>query len=120
MSRPDAQGSGTMLIVAVMLVLLTVAVAIGTFAGYAVAEHRATNAADLAALAGAQAQGNGESPCPAATPIARANGGTVRSCSVVGTVSDFVVTVTVALPVPYPIPGLSKTVQVEANAGPVR
>lgn len=116
----DALGSGTMLTVAVMVVLLVIAVLVCGFAGYAVAQHQATNAADLSALAGARAQGGGASPCPAASRLAGANRAAVTSCSAIGTTSDFVITVVVRVQVPYRIPGLPKSVTAEADAGPVQ
>lgn len=109
-----------MLNVAVMVVLLVIAVCVCGFAGYAVARHRATNAADLSALAGARAQGGGDYPCPAASRLAGANRAAVTSCSAIGTTDDFVVTVVVRVQVSYRIPGLPTSVTAEADAGPVR
>ncbi len=119
-ARSSARGSGTMLNAAVMVVLLVIAVTVCGFGGYAVLRHQATNAADLAALAGAKAQGEGASPCPVATRLARSNRADLTSCSVVGDTADFVVTVAVSIGMPYRIPGLSDTVRAEADAGPVR
>jgi secretion/DNA translocation related TadE-like protein len=59
-------------------------------------------AADLAALAGAQAASTGEgSPCPAAANIALRNGGRLTSCTVSGEgLVDFSVAVTIEVSSP--------------------
>jgi secretion/DNA translocation related TadE-like protein len=57
--------------------------------------HRvAQSAADLAALAGAEARGRGRDPCTAAASIALANGASLDSCAVEGFDVRLQVTVT--------------------------
>jgi secretion/DNA translocation related TadE-like protein len=87
-------------------------------AGYLSAHHRARAAADLAALSGAAAYQQGQDPCGQADRTARGNGATVRHCDRVGDHFDFVVTVRVAVLIRLRIPGLPRTADAEAYAGP--
>jgi secretion/DNA translocation related TadE-like protein len=82
--------------VAVIGVLLLVGAALGVVAAMVHAHRMAQSAADLAALAGAQAQARGRDPCSAAVSIATANGATIDSCVVAG--RDVRVRVTVVGP----------------------
>jgi secretion/DNA translocation related TadE-like protein len=76
--------------------------------------HRvAQSAADLAALAGAQAQERGQDGCAAATLVAGANGATVDSCVVDG----FDVRLQVTVPGPRWL-GQHHDLSAEARAGP--
>jgi secretion/DNA translocation related TadE-like protein len=80
----DERGVATVLAMAFASVLMLVGL---TFAwvGAAVARHRsAQSAADLAALAGAQAVQEGRPSCEAVLAIARENQAQVTQCSVVG------------------------------------
>ncbi|MFC7623248.1 Rv3654c family TadE-like protein [Microlunatus sp. GCM10028923] len=115
----DERGSGTMLMVGVMIVI-TVLAFVGTcVAGYAVAVHQARAAADLAALSGAVARTDGGDGCATATSIARANRTTMTTCDVVGDQLDFVITIQVRRDVPPLWPGLPESVSAKAHAGPV-
>lgn len=95
-SRPrlaDDRGSGTVLMLAVMAV-----VCFGASVGYAkaqlvVAQRHAAGAADLAALAGAQATVD---PCARAAAVAGANDASLTGCAVEG--SDVVVEVIRPMP----------------------
>jgi secretion/DNA translocation related TadE-like protein len=98
---PRDHGSASLVCLAVGLALAALAFGFSTLAGAVVASHRARNAADSAALAGAMAvQGRagvavGEAgagvACAAADRLAVQNGGRLAACTVVGVV----VTVTV-------------------------
>lgn len=82
---------------------------------YAAAAHQAQAAADLAALAGAQAAAVGEEACPAADRIARANHAEVSACSVMrGTVE-----VEIRVRVRQPFAGLPEVANRRAVAAPV-
>ncbi len=119
-SVADQRGSGTLLVVGVMAVVGVVAMAAVVAAAYLVAGHQARGAADLAALSGAAAFAEGRSPCPAAGRVARSNGGRVTSCDQVGDEVDYVVSVAVAVEVGVRLPGLPRTLEGRAHAGPVR
>ena len=111
--RRDERGVATVVAVAMMGLLLAVtAVAVGG-TQVAVAGHRAGAAADLAALAGAQALRSGGDGCAAAERSARRNAGRVTGCVVEG--SD--VHVTVAVETPRMV-GLVWSVPATARAGP--
>ncbi|MCU1539394.1 MAG: hypothetical protein JWM01_341 [Arthrobacter sp.] len=82
LQHPD-RGSGTVLALALGLVLLTAAVLIALLAQAAMMASRATAAADLAALAAADAARgitDGE-PCAVADEVARRHQARVVSCS---------------------------------------
>jgi secretion/DNA translocation related TadE-like protein len=114
------QGTGTILIMGVVILLLLLAAAFGVVGRYLVADHEARAAADLAALAGAQAYGTGGDGCSAAGNYAAKNGHQLADCDVVGIPSDFVLSTSIRKPVPILIPGVPKAFLVHAYAGPVR
>jgi secretion/DNA translocation related TadE-like protein len=109
----DERGTATILAVSLASVLMLLGLA-AAWVGAVVAEHRAAqSAADLAALAGAQAIQAGQSPCVAVGHVARANAAQATRCSVVG--ADVWVTVQVHAPA---LLGRSPTVTGRAHAGP--
>jgi len=115
--RAAAQrGSGTMLIVGVMALLLMIAGGLSVLGGYAVAGHRARAAADLSALSGATAHQRGGDACASAADLAQRNGASLLSCRVTG-LSQFVVTVQVSVTIRPALPGLSDRVVATAYAG---
>ncbi len=85
MSRPcphasAERGAASVLGLAVTGVLVSLLLGLAVVAAAVEAGHRAAAAADLAALAGAQAVQRGRDGCAAAHPVARANGATVTRC----------------------------------------
>jgi secretion/DNA translocation related TadE-like protein len=104
----------------VAVFLLVGAAAFGVLGQYLVAAQRARSAADLAALAGAQAYGSGKDGCAAAEQYAARNDHRLAGCSIVGEKIDFVLTTKIIAPVPVQSPVLPKSITVRANAGPVR
>jgi secretion/DNA translocation related TadE-like protein len=111
------QGSTAVLAVVLMAGVLVVAIVAGWWAGVVGARHRAATAADLAALAAAEAYVRGQPPCAAASESARLNDVDVVGCAAVGSS----VRVAVVVPVRVEILGRSWPVAVrrEAWAGPV-
>jgi secretion/DNA translocation related TadE-like protein len=105
-------GSATLYVLSLVVLLVAGTVGVAGFAGLATTKHRATAAADLAALAAASAPGEG---CSVAAATAYRNGARLTSCRRQG--SD--VTVTVALVAHAPL-GLRPTITVMARAGPRR
>ena len=119
------EGSGTVLVIALLAVAVVLAAAVGTLGRAQVARGRSQAAADLAALAAAQAVAlppgltatpdalRAADPCPRAAATAERNGARVTSCTVA---PDGVVAVTVGVdggrgPVP-------QTASARARAGP--
>ena len=94
--QPDDRGSTTLFAVAVIGVLVLVGAALGVVAAMVHAHRVAQSAADLAALAGAEAQGEGSDACAVATAVADANGAVLETCAVGA--RDVRVLVTVAGP----------------------
>ena len=87
----DERGSATPLAVGVIGLLLFLGAALGVVGAVFVAHRTAQSAADLAALAGANALQISEDGCAAAHAIANRNGATLQSCEI----ADEDVTVTV-------------------------
>lgn len=114
------RGSGTILLMAVVIFMLFLAAGFGVVGRYIVANHQARAAADLAALAGARAYGTGSDGCLAAAANAIRNHHKLAHCDIVGEPTDFVITTKITQPVPIKMPGLPRTLTVKAHAGPVR
>jgi secretion/DNA translocation related TadE-like protein len=77
------RGSATIWVLALATVLATVGAAVVLVGAAVVARHRATAAADLAALAGAGRAVLGDpDACAAAARVAQANGARLKTCSV--------------------------------------
>jgi len=114
----SASGSATVLVVVLVGVLVMVALLGAAGAGVLVAHRRASAAADLAALAAADALGPGRAgtrACSAAGRVSAANGAEMMSCEVQG--DDVLVRVGIEA---RPITGWwSLTVPARARAGPV-
>ncbi len=110
--RPDS-GAGSVLVVSVIMVVLTALVASAALAAGYTARRQAAAAADLAAIAGAQAVSTGVDPCDRAGTVAGANGASLRSCVVDG----FEVEVEVQVPVRRPFDWLPEPHR-RARAGP--
>jgi secretion/DNA translocation related TadE-like protein len=94
--RLQERGSATLMALALMGVLVLVGAALGVVAAMVHAHRVAQSAADLSALAGAEAQARGRDPCARAAALATANGATLDGCTVQG--RDVRVQVTVAGP----------------------
>lgn len=86
-------------------------------AGWIDSVHRARSAADLAALAGAQAHVKDGDACAAARAAATRNGGRVASCDVQGGRRDFLVAVEVRLELRPVVGGVHRAVVEKAIAG---
>lgn len=77
----DQRGSAVPLVLAATAVLATVAWLVAGVGGALIGQRKAEAAADLAALAGAQAWRRGGDPCAAAAHAAGWNGATLQACS---------------------------------------
>ena len=112
MTRSE-RGSATLFAVAVIGVLVLVGAALGVVTAMVHAHRVAQSAADLAALAGAEARARGRDPCAAAAGVADANRARLDGCDVVG--FDVRVQVTVAGPRWL---GQTHDLSAQARAGP--
>ena len=117
---PGQRGSGTLLIMTVVMIMLVLTASFAVVGRYLVAGQRARAAADLAALAGAQTYGRGGDGCGAAGRYASRNGQRMADCSTVGDPDDFVLSVRIVAEVPVRASILPESITVEAHAGPVR
>lgn len=78
------RGSATPFAIACLGLLVLLAAALGVVAAMVHAQRRAQSAADLGALAAAQALATGADGCAAGGRIAGANGAALTSCQVTG------------------------------------
>jgi secretion/DNA translocation related TadE-like protein len=114
-SRRSESGIATILGLAIMGILLLLAAASAGVVSLVGARHQAEAAADLAALAGAQAALDGGDACRSASRIAVANGGRLVGCEVEGEVVE----VRVDVDAPRLL-GHTWTLSGRARAGPVQ
>lgn len=77
------RGSTTLLAVVLAGVAVLAAVSVGWWVGVVGLRHRAGVAADMSALAGAQAWTTGQQPCRVAGDLARENGAVLVGCEAV-------------------------------------
>lgn len=112
-ARRRDEGSGTVLVVGAIGVLVVLLVGGLTLVSAAHASTRARTAADLGALAGAMqlVRPDGADPCASAAAVVRANGGALLECRATGQVLD------VRASVPAGWPGLGAATA-RSRAGP--
>ena len=111
----DDRGAASILVLALGLLMVAAGVAGCAVGNTRVARHRAHNAADLGALAGATRAVHGESDaCAQAARFVVANGGRMTECRVTGL--EIVVRAEVEV---RPLPGLIRQAEAVARAGPV-
>lgn len=105
------RGSATVLAAVMVLALLALSTLAVHHGAAVIARHRAAAAADLAALAGADAAVNGHpAPCDAAATVAAAGAGRLQSCEVSGWEVRVVVSATAGM--------LGRDATARARAGP--
>lgn len=83
-AAPDERGSAAPFAVGVIGLLLFLGAALGVVGAVFVAHRTAQSAADLAALAGADALQVSGDACAAAATITSRNGATLESCEIAG------------------------------------
>jgi secretion/DNA translocation related TadE-like protein len=109
------RGAASILVLAIGLLMVAAGLAGAAIGNTRVARHRAHNAADLGALAGAMHAAYGEpDACAQAARLVTANGGHMTGCTVAGL--EIVVRVQVEV---RPLPGLARRAEAAARAGPV-
>lgn len=113
MTCRDERGAATVFAVSLVAVLVLVALGCGVAVGAVAAQRRAQAAADLGALAGAQALQRGDDACAAAARTSGRNGAQLRGCTIEG--FDVLVRVEAVA-----VPGLGDglTLPARARAGP--
>lgn len=107
------RGAASVLVLAVTGLLVLVGAALSVVAAMVVDHRSAQSAADLAALAGAQAEAQGGSGCAVAARVAAANGAVLTACSV----ADREVRLRVLVEGPRWL-GQEGDLEAEARAGP--
>jgi secretion/DNA translocation related TadE-like protein len=112
--QPD-RGAGTILVLAVGLLLIAAGVAGSAVGAGRVGRHQARTAADLGALAGAVRVIDGRpAACAQASRLVAANDAALTFCDVDGL--EIVIYVEVVV---TPLPGLTRRAREGARAGPV-
>jgi secretion/DNA translocation related TadE-like protein len=111
------RGAATFVMLGVLAVVISLAVAGMLVGAYVVAIHRARAGADLAALSGAAAFELGGAACRTAGRTASENRVELVTCDQVGDQLDFVVTARVRVPIGRSMPGLPRSVEAIAYAG---
>lgn len=111
--RRDQRGSATPFAIACLGLLVLLAAALGVVSAMVHAQRRAQSAADLGALAAAQAVARGADGCAAGARVVAANGAAVTSCRV----DDLDVRLTVEVGGPRWL-GQTGDLGAEARAGP--
>lgn len=120
--RPDQdgdlqRGAATLWVLGLASILWFTAVAGLLVADIRALRHQAGAAADLAALAGARNAWHGSKrACDVAGSVARANGGSLRTCVIRAGIAD--VTVEIALPARFGPLTTADGVMMRARAGP--
>lgn len=109
----DERGAATVFGVALIGLLIAFAFACCAIGSVVATHRRAESAADLAALAGAQAEQDGSDGCAAAAGIATANGAELTGCQQIG----FDVLVRVVVPTAEVL-GHGVKLPARARAGP--
>jgi secretion/DNA translocation related TadE-like protein len=107
------QGSGTVLVLVAVALLITTALVLSVLGGLLVRQRRLESAADLAALAGASAVQHGRDGCAWAHQVALRNEATLLRCRRSGDVVEVVAGASVSLPL-----GLRASLRAPARAGP--
>lgn len=119
-NRGHERGSGVVLILGAVAVVVTIAWALLILGGALLSMNRAAVAADLAAVAGAQelrAGGTQATACAKAGQVAADNGASLTACSATpGAEARIAVTALVALPDPVAVLGLDSA-SARARAG---
>lgn len=118
-SHTDERGSGSMLVVCVVMVLLVIGLLVSWQAAWLVSGARARSAADLVALAAARAQQTGRPACPVADETAEANAARLVSCEVITGWGEFVVDVAVEVDLVPRFTEGRQTSRAESRAGVV-
>lgn len=111
------RGAGTALVALTAVAVMLGAVMVLTVSTYVVALHRARAAADLSALAAAQAAVTGSDGCQAARELAAAHRAGVSHCRQNGGQGSVAVSVTTTVDLRWRMPGLPATVSTTAHAG---
>lgn len=114
--RRDERGAGTVFALMWVGVLVTLGMASVLAVGVVTTHRRSQAAADLSALAGAQAHQRGADGCAAAGSVAARNGARLASCRLVG--RDLLVTVSMPAPGVLGEGSAGLSLRARARAGP--
>jgi len=118
-NKRDQRGSGTVLMAAVMLIAAMVAFICAVMIAWFGCVHQARSAADLAALAGADAYAIGGDACAAASRTAANNSAELTACAVDSNGLQFIVRVTVRVKFQPQVPFGPDSLTHQSEAGDV-
>lgn len=115
----DERGSGSMLVVSVIIVLALVGAVVAWQGSWLTSGARARSIADLVALGAARAQQDGQAACPVAEEIAADNQARVVECGVTTGWGEFIVDVVVEVELVPQVAGGPRVVRADSRAGVV-
>lgn len=107
------------MVLMVMAILGCVAMVMVILGSWFASVHAVWSAADMTALAGAHAQEANQDACHGAQRVAEMNGVDLDSCQVTTGFGEYVVVVTVSMPLNPQLPGAPPRVAYQATAGVV-
>ena len=111
------RGSGSALGASMVVCIAVTAFWVALFNAWIGSSHAARSSADLAALGAAHAHVRGADACQEAARVAQDNGAEVSGCDLASGDGDFVVEVTVSVPLALRVPGAPERLQASAMAG---
>lgn len=115
--RASQRGSGSALAASMVVLIAVTAFWVALFSAWVGSSHTARSSADLAAIAAAHAHLRGFEGCDEARRVATANGAELLSCELATGSADFVVELTVSVPLALRVPGGPGSLQASATAG---
>lgn len=117
--RGGERGSGSALAASMLVLLAVTAFWVALFSAWIGSSHAARSSADLTAIAAAHAHLREAGACREAHRVAAANGAELVSCELRTGGADFVVDVTVSVPLALRVPGAPESLRASATAGAV-
>lgn len=119
-ARVDERGSGSVVVVALSVVVVAVAALTVVLTAWVGCVEKAGAVADLAALSGSHARVRGDDACGAAAENAAVNGGRIVECEVQTSASgEFIIQVMAEVALRPRIAGAPEAVTATATAGAV-
>lgn len=115
----DQRGSGSMLILCVVVVLALVGLVMAWQGSWLASGARARSVADLVAITAAQAQQQGRAACEVAEEVAARNAARLTECAVTTGWGEFVVDVTIEVRLVPVVGGGPEVTSAESRAGVV-
>ncbi|EPH03238.1 helicase/secretion neighborhood TadE-like protein [Propionibacterium sp. oral taxon 192 str. F0372] len=111
------RGAGSGLVIAIIMVLAMAGLVAAIHGGWLASGQRARSAADIVALAAAQAHADGADGCAQGGRAAEQNRARLVECELTSGYGEFVIDITVEVEVLPAIPDAPRTARASARAG---